>query len=309
MATVGMSSAEEEPPKPEKGDFAIFIRFHKDAERPQRIFRAIEGMITALEKLDVSLAGSIDPSIEPVLLLEDIEAGSIKVWLRDKLKHVEDQSLYELDWRPMVGKYLLRAKYMFIQWVNDEEARKSSTGLTDLRTRIKQLAASSGIRKIPAYGAPSVPDIIDAAEEFGRALSHLDHRDAAEYVSEAGTTSFDLRQEWGDLGLSDLSVKEAITAQPMAMLLTVRRPDYLGDAQWEFRHGKRAIRAKVTDRNWLTSFQSRMVDVRPGDALRCMVVVTSSYGFDNDLISEQYTITEVIDVLQDRSVQSDLFGG
>lgn len=308
MATVGISSGDE-PSEPAKGAFAIFITFHKEAERPQRIFRAIDGMITALEKLDVALAGSIDPSIEPVLLLEDIEAGSIKVWLRDKLKHVEDQSLYELDWRPMVGKYLLRAKYAFIEWVNDEEARTSSSGISDLRTRIKQLASSSGVRKIPAYSSPSAPDIIDAGEEFGRALSQLDSRDTAEYISEAGTTSFNLRQDWANLGLSDLSVKEAITAPPTKMLLTVRRPDYLGDAQWEFRHGKRSIRAKVTDHKWLSSFQSRKVDVRPGDALRCLVEVTSSYGFDNDLISEQYLITEVLDVLEDRSVQSDLFDG
>ena len=91
------------------------------------------------------------------------------------------------------------------------------------------------------------------------------------------------------------------------MILAVRRPDYLGEAQWEFRHGKRTIRAKLTDDQWLREFQNRKVDVRPGDALRCMVGQEVSYGYDNELISETFIVTKVDQVLENQYRQSDLF--
>jgi hypothetical protein len=60
----------------------------------------------------------------------------------------------------------------------------------------------------------------------------------------------------------------------------------------------------------LRRFQARNVDVRPGDALLCMVAMTHLYGHDNELIGEQYTITQVINVLADRVAAQELpFGG
>ena len=87
VAVVGLSSTEPSPPA---ADFAIFIDFEKGVERPQRIFQAMDGLISSLERLDKALAGALGPTIEPVLVLEDIEAGSLKVWLRDKLLKTED---------------------------------------------------------------------------------------------------------------------------------------------------------------------------------------------------------------------------
>jgi hypothetical protein len=40
--------------------------------------------------------------------------------------------------------------------------------------------------------------------------------------------------------------------------------------------------------------------VRPGDALKCIVTLERSYGFDNELIEETYTVTKVTEVLQNQ---------
>ena len=47
--------------------------------------------------------------------------------------------------------------------------------------------------------------------------------------------------------------------------------------------------------------------MRPGDALRCMVSIEMRYGFDNELISETYVVTEVMEVLEDNDDQGELF--
>ena len=64
----------------------------------------------------------------------------------------------------------------------------------------------------------------------------------------------------------------------------------------------------MEDITFLSAFQGRKQDVRPGDALRCMVAVEMRYGYDNELISEVYAVKHVIAVLEDLNDQADLFG-
>jgi len=304
MAIVRLS---DQPPEAPDADFAIYIDFDSSVGRPQRVFQALDGIITAFERLDKALAHSIDPSIEPVLLLEDVEGGSIKVWLRDKLKSTEDQSLYELDWKPMVGRYLVAAKYAFVEWVNSEEERGKPGSLSDLRKRILELAHNTEVRHIPAYGVPSAETIVESAKDLGKALDRLEPSDKVKYLSQEGDTAFNMSLDWGNLDIERLAVRETILSPATPMILAVKRPDYLGSAQWEFRHGKRSIKAKIEDVNWLEGFQSRRFDVRPGDALRCLVRHDVSYGYDNEMVKEVFTIDTVQDVLENQFDQSDLF--
>lgn len=304
MPIVGLSTSDPGPPK---ADFAIYVDFDRDSPRPQRIFQAIDGLITAFERLDKTLAGSIDSSIETVLVLEDIEAGSLKVWLRNKLMQTDDQALHHIDWKPLVGKYLVAAKYAFIQWVNDEEKRGHPGSLAELRQSFLTLAQQTDIKRIPSYGVPSAADVLASTDDLSKALSKLSPNDKAQFISDEGSADFDLRLDWGGLELVSLSVRETITLPLSQMILAVRRPDYLGDAQWEFRLGKKTVRAKITDGPWLRKFQTREIDVRPGDALRCNVRHEMQYGYDNELISESFSIEEIVEVLENRYKQQDLF--
>jgi len=77
----------------------------------------------------------------------------------------------------------------------------------------------------------------------------------------------------------------------------VRKPDYLGTTQWEFRHGKRFIDGKIADEQWLRDFQDRKVDIRPQDSIRAEVLIAVRYGHDDEVVGESYVIERVIEVL------------
>ncbi|WP_407186712.1 hypothetical protein [Bradyrhizobium centrosematis] len=295
------------PDEPPDADFAIYIDFEKGAARPQRIFKAIDGLISAFERLDRALAEAISPTIEPVLMLEDIEAGSLKVWLRDRLKNTDDDALHKLDWKQAVGKYLVAAKYAFVAWVNDSERRGEKGSLADLRREFVQLAAQTDVKKMADYSPPSATELISSAGEMTKALSYLDTKDKAKLITAQGEQNFDLTIDWGPDTIADLAIRETLTMPPAPMILAVRRPDYLGETQWEFRHGKKLLRAKIEDKVWLAGFLNRKIDVRPGDALKCRVGVELAYGYDNELVSETYRIDEVVEVLENEYSHPDFF--
>lgn len=305
MVMTGLTSAE--PLAPPDADFAIYIGFDRTAPHPERVFRALDGLITALSRLDTALASAISPSIEPVLMLEDIEAGSIKVWLRNALQTTDDQALHKLDWKSAVGKYLVAAKYAFISWVNEAEANPSKTSLVDLRNTFLRLASETDVKRMADYAPPSANDLIESAGRVSQSLALLGPRDTAKLITPSGDLDFHVGLTWGPETIAELAIRETLSMPPAPMILAVKRPDYLSSAQWEFRHGKRTIRARIEDEAWLLRFHSRRVDVRPGDALRCEVAVDLAYGYDNDLISETFIIKRVLEVLEDQIRQADIF--
>jgi hypothetical protein len=291
MATVTLTDRKPEPPK---ADFAFEINFQRGAGPASRVFSATYEFIKACERLDAELIQSIDSNIETVLVLEDIEAGSIKTWLRSLLTATEDEALKQLDWKPLVGKYLVRAKYAVIRWIDEDSAPRS---LPALRREIQQIAAETDVRHMADYSAPSPGALVSAVRDFQAVKDTLVPGDRAKFITEDSEIEMNLSIRFSIEDIESLAVANTLSSPATEMILAVKKPDYLGESKWELRHGKRTVSAKIEDTDWLQRFQNREGDVRPGDALRCVVEVELLYGFDNELIAERYTVKKVTDVL------------
>jgi hypothetical protein len=143
-------------PEPPAADFAFEIDFKNGEGSPSRVFLAINDFIRGCEKLDAELAHTIDNNIETVLVLEDIEAGSIKVWLRNTLRAVEDDALKTLDWKPLVGKYLVRAKYVVLRWLDDESGTPTKSS-PNARPRYSSHRGRDGCKALARLSA-AIPE-------------------------------------------------------------------------------------------------------------------------------------------------------
>ena len=67
----------------------IRIEYQKSTEAPSRIFRSAAELIDAFYAVERDLAKSINADIAPVILLEEIQSGSILVWLKGTSKIVK----------------------------------------------------------------------------------------------------------------------------------------------------------------------------------------------------------------------------
>ena len=81
------------------------------------------------------------------------------------------------------------------------------------------------------------------------------------------------------------------------MILKIKKPDYLGESMWEFRHGSTVILARGSDGEWLRQFQTREVQIRPGDSIRAVVQIINKYDFEGELLGTSYEISEVSEVV------------
>ena len=100
--------------------------------------------------------------------------------------------------------------------------------------------------------------------------------------------------------IDELVTKDKIVSQA-EMILKVKKPDYLGESKWGFRHGGRNFPGKIVHKEWLENYQNRKIDIRPGDSIRAMVEIIDKYDFDGELIGTEHNIIQIITVIQARN--------
>jgi len=283
--------------EPQRADFCIEIDFQKGSENPSRVFRAMTELIEAFQALDSDLVKSIHPEIEPVALIEDVEVGSLKAWLAYALRSADDDAIKSLDWKKAVGAYLVKAKYVVLDFIEHRTEITSRDEVAELEKRLLDMAQQTDVMHIPSYAPVDRQKLLPDLTKIHQSLAPLNENDKAIYIAPPiGEIQINSVFNIVPDTIEQLLTRETIISKSQ-MILAVKRPDYLGQSQWDFRHGTHPISAKILDSDWLHNFQIRQVDVRPGDSLRVELETTIKYGFDNEPVSTQYNILTVMEVL------------
>lgn len=282
----------------QKPDFCVTVSFRKGTPRPERIFRATAAFIESLQELDLLLVRSVDSKIRPVLLLEEIQSGSVKVWLKQFLEAIDDDALKKLDWKPAVGKYLVQAKYLAIKHLEGKTRLTSREEIETLAIGLNRIALETDAKKLPAYRPISPSDLAQGMRRISESVAGLEEGDQVTLSGEAGEASVSPGLVITEADIADLFTGDTISNE-VEKILMVRKPDFLGDTMWEFRYEKKAFSAKIEDEEWLSLFRAGETIIRPGDALRVKVLETTSYGRDGEMLSEARVIVKVVSVIRE----------
>lgn len=280
----------------EEGEFALYIDFQKNSQNPARVFQAASEMIKAFQQIDISLLHTIDVGIGSEFQLEDIEAGSLRVKLRNMLIATNDEGLKEVDWKKIVGPFLVAAKYKLIEKLNTADDVPSVALLDQTVADIHQLAMSTDVRHLPDYATLSRPVVAEHLSRLSAAKSRLSPDDVMVYEAPIENITFDMNVDVTRGYFDEVLIKETIST-PDTMIIKVKKPDYLGTSQWQFLHEGHVIDAKILHAEWLDDFQGKRVKVNPGDALRVKSIRHTQYGHDNEIVHTKFDIIKVIEVI------------
>lgn len=283
---------------PEKTpDFCLSFNFPQNTRNPQRLFTAAGAYIEALQSLDALLVSSVDAKIKPVFVLEEIEVGSIRLWMKQLLEAVDDEALKNLDWKPAVGAFLVKGKYRLLKALEGKKQFPCREDFEAAAKDINALARETDVRRLPAYKPIKAIDLANESRKLGEALGGLEKDDFVAFSSDDGDVQiqpeFIITQEQ----ISDLFIERRITNE-IERILMVRKPDFLGDTKWEFHYEKRALLAKIGDTEWMEQYQSAQVDVRPGDALHVKFQESVTYDQTGEVIKKDFVITQVLGVIR-----------
>jgi hypothetical protein len=277
--------------------FAVKVDFVRGVGDPSRPFRTMVALMDALARLDRDLVKSVDVSIEPLLLLEDVEAGSIKSWVATILRSTDDSALKSGDWKKVVGEYLVKAKYVVLEKLEGKQTIIEPGLLETIQKDLLLEAERTEVRGLPGYIQMSRTALAAHIADITLSMEYLQDGDAVTYESRDGlpvTLNGKLRVDSEEL--TEL-LASRIVKNKDEMILKVKKPDFIGASKWEFQHSGHVIEAKILDEKWLAIFRRDGLGVRPGSALRAVVEVEVAYDEDNEALPPKYTVIEVLDVL------------
>jgi hypothetical protein len=293
----------------ETGLLCIEIRYVKGSSNPERIFQTASKLIESLKSLDVVLSKTLDPSLETILTLEDTERGSLRTWIGTKLRNVPEDALKSGEVKKLAGHYLNEARLIAIKWCDKHPKKQTIEDVKQLQEEIVQVASDSGLAAIPAFKTPDAVQLLTSMEQMSRSQDRLSEEEKIEFIAFEGRSILSKDFEL-DAALRESLVVAEVVQSVTTMILKIKRPDLLGEARWEFKHGNESISAKIEDLDWLSRNHRRdpTAQVMAGDALKVTVVVAVTYDTNRNVIDKNYRITSVLEIVPpDSTEQNDLF--
>ncbi len=290
------TQASEIPENLPPSDFGFYIDYDQRDRAAKHIFEATYRFIEACEASSQALLGSAGVSIEPVIVLENITTGSIKTWFKIFWQEEGEEAAKSGSLKRFLVTLSVEGIKKILSNTNNVDDPPELRNLqNDLFELVNEVDMDTLSLRFP------IPDknLIDVITRFESVKELLGPEDRAALVLSDDTTirlnqSVSVNIE----KLKKEATKETLVNPTITMILIVRKPDYLANSQWSFRHERRTIAATIEDRKWLSEFQGRKIDVRPGDALKCQVRIETSYGFDNEVISQKHCIEKVEEVIE-----------
>lgn len=287
--------------------FEIKVEFEREQGEPSRVFRTMTGLIDSIQVIDQHLASTISTKIQTKLLLQDIEAGSIKAKLKNIILDIPDEALKQGEYKKVIGHYLHKAKHKIIDWCSGRNKIEDLKEIKQLEGEILELAEETNIKHLPAYVPIETNVLLSDISSIKNSLGNLEDGDSATFISQERTSQFNKNLVISEDIIRELMTREIIISES-EKILKVKKPDYLGSSKWIFKYSGHLIDAKILDETWLKKFQTKDVSVQPGDSLRVTLKEETLYGYDSEIVHINYEIPKVIDVIPvPKMIQGDLF--
>ncbi len=255
------------------------------------------GLIESVQRMDSHLAAMLGASVRTTLVLQDIEATSLKSRLRSIVEAVPDEPLQQGEVKKLIGHFLVKGKHKILDWCGDRKQISDRAEVKQLEADLHELAHQSDIKLLPAYAPIDTPSLLSDIAAVNEALAPLEEHDCATYTSLDGQSRYNPYLVVSEQVIRDIVTRERLSSTG-ERILKVKKPDYLGASMWGFRYGTHTIEAKITDLSWLARFQANLEQVNPGDSLRVMLFEEVSYGYDNEVVHMEYEVRQVLGVIR-----------
>jgi hypothetical protein len=270
-----------------EGEIGLVIDYKPGHSLAINVLQGAMGMIEALDKLDAVLLSSVNTSLEPVSILNDVQHSSLKLLLARALRKIPDDHLGSLEWKKWAGALLVKGKHLLLQKLN-ADAPEVQKVLSELEPDYKAAPSLIG------YHPPRVSDVMDALGDVSKARSALPGQ------------KVQVQTELGDIYLPECNPNTPIEliAEPENTITNrgveffkVKSPDMLGSAQWTVLRGSRSTKVDMLHKGWLEAYHRREHSVLPGDSLKCAFEEMISYDALGNEIERKLAIVEVLAVI------------
>jgi hypothetical protein len=279
-----------------KSSFEIKLEFDKNTENPSRLFYSFAEMIDSVNKLDIVIAKTINSSISSKIILDDIEKGSILAKLWNELVISEDGKIDNPAPQENVKNYLENSRRAAINFVSHNKSSVEDLG--ELGSEIAEIAETNKVKETFNYAEPNLIELAKSINEIKNSTDDLNGNEGF-ILTNLGENPSEIIRSGGEK-IDIEAVEKFLTKEELVnnyeAFYKIKKPDFLGDSQWDFKHGTKSIKVKILHQEWLDKFHKGEIVVLPGDSLKVKIKQTNKYNQNGYLISEKIEIIEVLEI-------------
>jgi len=279
--------------------FEIRLAFERNTVNPSRLFKSFAEMIDGINNLDYLIAESVNTKVKSRIVLDDIEKGSLigKFW--NELVVSEDGQIDNSPDEKKIEEYIEESRAESLNFL--AEGKHTVQDLEQLKEKISEIADSKNLPQSFNYAEPDTLKLAEAINKINDSTDKL--TDAESY--ELKSPNKEVKGiKTGGIKIDIEEVENALTDNEIVneseVFYLIKKPDFLGDTAWSFKHGTKSVSVKILHQEWLENFLSGKIPVVPGDSLHVKIKQTSKYNRNGYLISEKTEIIEVIDVIHNQ---------
>lgn len=280
-------------------NYSIKFEYTKQIKDPVKLFLNYSKIIDSIKISDIMLAKTINRQVHYSQYLISIENGSFISSIKSLFEYEESESIDNLDDinDENVNNYLSAGNQAIINELESGQIN-SEKQITKIRDEINEAAKKNKISNNFNYSPPTIPEIIDVTKSFSDATQEFSDDEKISIIDKNEKIFVIPNNVKVDVSkIEEELIKKFITTNRQ-LILKIKKPDYLGDAKWEFKHGNNRIDAKISDKKWLTQFHEKNIPLTPGDSLEVEVQITEEYDKYGNLFKNDYNILRIIDVIK-----------
>lgn len=276
--------------------YEIRLDFKRETENPSRLFRAFAEMIEGVNNLDYLIAETVNTSVKSKIILDDIEKGSIVGRFWSALTINDSNKLDNSPDTEKIKQYIEESRAESLKFIS--ENKSSVEELNELSENLNQIAIEKELNDSFNYAEHDILKLAKTINKINDSTKELNNDESFEVKSK----NKEVKQiKSGNEKIDIEAVEEALTENEIVneteMIYLIKKPDFLGDSAWSFKHGNKSASIKISHIEWLEEFHSGKIVVVPGDSLKVRVKQSSRYNINGYLISDKLEIIEVIDVI------------
>lgn len=254
-------------------------------------------LLRAFSQIDQTLVSAVEPGTQTITVIEDIQAASITAWIRNVLHKADDEAIKSMDLKKAAGVYLVKGKYKILEFLESHQAKEEARRRTVLRQDLEALAAEVSPQLVaPAIDVRQLEGPMNEVQSAKRRLTN------GEKLTIKGVGQPEMVLDTAASNPVAVEAESAETTEDVdggdaEMLLLIRKPDLIGKAKWEFKHGAQTIRAGVEDERWMAKFHRGEETILPGSEMRAKVVLNYERDQSGKLVGVDYSIAKVLELV------------
>lgn len=269
-----------------EGELGIVIAYQPGTLEAKHLFQGAMRLIDGLEAIDKALLSSIDTSLEPVSILNDVQHSSLKILLARALRKVPDNAIQDLDWKKWVGNLLVQGKYKLLEKLESNEPVEAA--LAELKPFYDALPNSTS-----GYALPDAEKVAKAVNEFKQARASLSNAPVK------------IQTELGDIDVPVLDAEYTIETiktdrvyrSEGRRLFKIKTPDFLGNSMWEVLMDGKRESVRITHEDWVNSFHDRAFTIIPHDSLDADFIQEITYNEKGEILTKVTELTYIHNVV------------